>query len=170
MPFRCVQPQFICYFQDNPNKIDKLAFLDSSRLEDFDRISSEIGRSKDCCKHHWQIYIVPVLKTDTLCLPQNMEWKKDVLRYIIEKKFISFKDIQYNKVVTDVCPGQTPQSLSMFVRNVSQHAKDTPLHECCNTYLNNPNAHSYLVNDERAQTKFEYASKILEIKQKLKSN
>ena len=99
-----------------------------------------------------------------------MEWQKGVLRYVIENKFTSFKGIPYNKVVTDVCPGQTSSSLSQFLNSVSQNAKDTPLHESCKKFLNNPHPNSYLGNEELAQKKSEYAFKILEIKQKLKSN
>ena len=99
-----------------------------------------------------------------------MEWQKDVLRYVIENKFTTSKYIPYNKVVMEVCPGQTSISLSKFLFNVSQCAKDTPIHESCQKFLNNPNPNSYLGNEELAQKKSEYAFKILEIKQKLKLN
>ena len=99
-----------------------------------------------------------------------MEWQKDVLRHVIENKFTSFKEIPYNKVVMDVCPGQTSYSLSNFVKNVSRYAKDTPFHEYCQKVLNNPHSISLLGNEKLAQKKSEYAFKILEIKQKLKSN
>ena len=99
-----------------------------------------------------------------------MEWQKDVLRYVIENKFTSSKDIPYNKIVMDVCPGQTTHSLSSFFRNLSQSAKDTSFHESCQNFMNNPHPNSYLGNEDLAQIKSEYAGKILEIKQKLKSN
>ena len=99
-----------------------------------------------------------------------MEWQKDVLRHVIENKFTSFKEIPYNKVVMEVCPGQTTHSLSMFLRSLVQKAKDKPLHESCKKFLNNPHPKSYLGNEDLAQMKSEYAGKILETKQKLKSN
>ena len=99
-----------------------------------------------------------------------MEWQKDVLRHVIENKFTSFKEIPYNKVVMEVCPGQTTHSLSMFLRSLVQKAKDKPLHESCKKFLNNPHSRSYLGNEELAQKTSEYAGKILEITQKLKSN
>ena len=108
--------------------------------------------------------------SDTLNLPQNVEWQKHVLRYVIENKFTSGKDIPYNKVVMEVCPGQTSSSLSNFLTHVSKYAKYTPIHESCKKFLNNPNPSSYLGNEELAQKTSEYAGKILEIKQKLKSN
>ena len=99
-----------------------------------------------------------------------MEWQKDVLRYVIENKFTSGKDIPYNKVVMDVCPGQTSFSLSMFLGSLSQNANYAPLHESCEKFLKNPPSRSYLGNEELAQKTSEYAGKILEIKQKLKLN
>ena len=158
------------FSQENPDKIDKIVFLESSKVNDFDRISSEIGRSKHSCHKRWKTTIVPVLKSDTLNLPQNVEWQKDVLRYVIENKFTSSKGIPYNKIVMELCLGQTSHSLSRFLNNLSRFAKDTPLHEYCQKFLNNPNPNSYLGNEELAQKKSEYIFKILEIKQKLKSN
>ena len=111
--------------------------------------------------------IVPILKSEILGLPQNVEWQKHVLRYIIENKFTNTKHIPYNKVVMEVCPGQTSMSLCMFLNNLARYAKDAPFHESCQKFLNNPHPKSYLGNEELAQTKFEYACKILEIRQKL---
>ena len=148
--------------------MNDLNFLESSKPNDFDQISADIGRSKDACHRRWKIYIVPVLKTDIHGMPQNVEWKKDVLRYIIEMKFGSFKEIPYHKVVEDICPGQTSYSLSIFLNNISRRAGKIPFHECCLNQLNNPHANSHLGNEELVDTKSEHASKILEIKQKLK--
>ena len=148
--------------------MNDLNFLESSKPNDFDQISADIGRSKDACHRRWKIYIVPVLKTDIHGMPQNVEWKKDVLRYIIEMKFGSFKEIPYHKVVEDICPGQTSYSLSIFLNNISRRAGKIPFHECCLNQLKNPHANSHLGNEELVDTKSEHASKILEIKQELK--
>ena len=160
---------YIPFFpQDNPNKINDLTFLDSLKLSDFDQISAEIGRSKGACNQRWTSYIVPPLKSDILGLPQNEEWRKDVLRYVIDKKFGSVKDIPYNKVVRDVCPGQTSDALSLLLRSLSRHAGEMPFHEHCRKQLNNPPPSSYLGNEKLAETKFEYVCKILDMKKKLK--
>ena len=148
--------------------MDDLTFLDSSKKNDFGQISAEIGRSKVACNKRWTIQIVPTLKSDVLGLPQNEEWRKDVLRYVIDNKFGSVKDIPYNKVVKDVCPGQTSQALSIFLNNLSRSAGDKPFYEYCKKHLNNPNQYSCLGNEKLVQTRFEYACKILDIKQKLK--
>ena len=156
-------------FQDNPNKTNDPNFLVPSKItNDFYQISADIGRSKSACHGRWMNTIVPILKSDTLRLPQNEEWRKDVLRYVIEKKFVRVQDIPYNKVVRDVCPGQTSKSLSTFLYSLSNRASDTPFYESCRKYLNNPSPSSYLGNEELAKAKSEYASKILQIKRKLK--
>ena len=143
-------------------------FLNSIKTNDFDQILADIGRSKDACYERWIHTIVPILKSDTLGLPQNEEWRKDVLRYVIEKKFGRVKEIPYNKVVRDVCPGQTSRSLSRFVRRLSNLAGDTQFYEYCQKHLGNPHPTSYLGNEELAKAKSEYASQILQMKQKLK--
>ena len=143
-------------------------FLDSSKTNDFDQISADIGRSKDACYKRWMKNIVPILKSDTLGLTQNEEWRKDVLRYVIEKKFGRVKEIPYNKLVRDVCPGQTSHTLSDYLNSFSRHAADGPFYEYCRKHLDNPPANSWLGNNELIETKSEYVYKILEIKQKLK--
>ena len=145
-----------------------LNFLDSLIENDFGQISAEIGRSKSSCYLRWTRQIVPPLKSDILGLPQNEEWRKDVLRYVIDNKFGSVKDIPYNKVVRDVCPGQTSDALSLFLNNLSRSAGDKPFYEYCRKHLYNPNHNSYLGNEKSAQTRFEYSCKILDTKQKLK--
>ena len=148
--------------------MNDLNFLDFSKKKDFDQISADIGRSKAACYNRWRTIIAPILKSDTLGLPQNEEWRKDVLRYVIEKKFGSVKEIPYTKLVRDVCPGQTSSSLSSFFTALSKYSKKAPFYEYCRKHLNNPPPISYLGNDELAKAKSEYASQILQIKQKLK--
>ena len=147
--------------------MNDLTFLDSLKQKDFRQISAVIGRSKNSCYQRWIVNIVPPLKSDVLGLPQNEEWRKDVLRYVIDNKFGSVKAIPYNKVVRDVCPGQTTDSLSLFLRTLSISAGEMPFYEYCRKHLNNPHPSSYLGNEELAKAKSEYASQILEIKQKL---
>ena len=148
--------------------MNDLDFLDSSKLNDFDQISGDIGRSKGACYNRWRLNIVPVLKSDIHGLPQNEEWRRDVLRYVIGKKFGSVKEIPYNKVVRDVCPGQTSRSLSIFWNHLSNHAGDAPFYEYCRKHLNDPHPSSYLGNEVLITKKSEYASQILQIKRKLK--
>ena len=138
------------------------------KTKDFDQISEDIGRSKGACYRRWRTIIAPIIKSDILGLPQNEEWRKDVLGYVIEKKFGSVKEIPYNKLVRDVCPGQTSHTLSDYLNSFSRHAADGPFYEYCRKHLNDPHPNSYLGNEELAKAKSEYASQILQIKQKLK--
>ena len=148
--------------------MNDLDSLDLSKTNDFDQISADIGRSKSACYNRWKLNIVPILKSDTLGLTQNVEWKKDVLRYIIERSYGSVKVIPYNKIVMDVCPGQTSHTLSTYLNNLSRQAGVAPFYEYCRKHLNDPHPNSYLGNDELAKAKSEYAFQILKIKQQLK--
>ena len=148
--------------------MNDLTFLDSLKQKDFRQISAVIGRSKNSCYQRWIVNIVPPLKSDILGLPKDEEWRKDLLRYVIDNKFGSVKAIPYNKVVRDVCPGQTTDSLSSFLRTLSISAGKMPFYEYCRKHLNNPHPNSHLGNEKLAQTKFEYTCEILDIKQKLK--
>ena len=143
-------------------------FLDSSKTNDFDQISADIGRSKSACNSRWMNTIVPILKSHTLGLPHNEEWRNDVLQDVIEKKFGSVKEIPYDKLVRDVCPGQTSKLLATYLNNFGRYAGDAPLYEYCRKHLNDPHPNSYLGNNKLIQTKSEYVCKILEIKQNLK--
>ena len=148
--------------------MNDLTFLDSLKQKDFRQISAVIGRSKNSCYQRWIVNIVPPLKSDILGLPQDEEWRKDLLRYVIDNKFGSVKDIPYNKAVRDVCPGQTSDALSLFLRTLSRSSGKMPFYEYCRKHLNNPHPNSHLGNEKLAQTKFEYTCEILDIKQKLK--
>ena len=152
---------------DELNNID---FLDSSKAKDFVTIAKMVGKSKDACYRRWNTYIVPVLKSDALGVAQTVEWRNDILRYIIQEKFSSIKEVPYSKVVRDSCPGQTTKSVGNFLNKLSRGGKDTPLHELCKKHLDNPPPSSLLGNDEMAQEYLQHSSEILKLKQTLISN
>ena len=129
-----------------------------------------IGKSKTSCHKRWNAHIVPVLKSDALDQAQTVEWRNDVLRYIIKEKFASTKEVPYSKVVRDSCPGQTTKSVGGFLNGLSRRGKDTPLHELCKKHLTNPSPSSLLGNEEMAQGYLQRASEILKLKQTLISN
>ena len=129
-----------------------------------------IGKSKVACYLRWTTYIVPVLKSDALSVAQTVEWRNDILRYIIQEKFASIKEVPYSKVVRDSCPGQTTKSVGGFLNGISRDGKDTPLHELCKKHLTNPSPSSLLGNEEMAQGYLQRASEILKLKQTLISN
>ena len=129
-----------------------------------------IGKGKDACYRRWNTHIVPVLKSDALGVAQTVEWRKDVLRYIVKEKFASIKEVQYSRVVRDSCPGQTTLSVKKVLNNLSRYDKDVKLHEICKKHLTNPPHESYLGNEEKAQEYLQRASEILKLKQTLISN
>ena len=111
-----------------------------------------------------------MLKSDALGVAQNVEWRNDVLRYIVKEKFASTKEVPYSRVVRDCCPGQTSHSVSLFLNSVKRSEKDTQLHEICEKRLTNPSPRSLLGNEDMAQEHLQYASEIVKLKQTLISN
>ena len=111
-----------------------------------------------------------MLKSDALGVAQNVEWRNDVLRYIVKEMFGSTKEVPYSRVVRDCCPGQTSHSVSTFVNIISKYDKDTQLHELCKERLTNPSPNSFLGNENKAQEYLHYACEIVKLKQTLISN
>ena len=119
----------------------------------------------------WNRFIVPVLKSDALGVAQTLEWRNDVLRYIVKEKFASSKEVSYHKVVRDCCPGQTAYSVKSFLHNAAKSANGMRLYEFCNNRLTNPSPNSYEGNEEKFQEKYlPRAREILELKQSMISN
>ena len=111
-----------------------------------------------------------MLKSDALGIAQNVEWRNDVLRYIIKEKVASKKEVPYSRVVKDCCPGQTTYSVNTFVNGISRYDKDTQLHELCKKRLTSLSPKSYLGNEKRAEEYFQHACEIVKLKQTLISN
>ena len=104
-------------------------------------------------------------------LPQGVEWTKNLLGYIIENKIITVKQIPYNQVVNEICPGQTSRSLQYFANSLYLETKDgksirskAPLYDICAKRLEEPPSNSYLGNEEMTNSKLNYANEILEIR------
>ena len=112
------------------------------------------------------------MKTDLLRLPQDVEWRKNLLEYIVQNKIITVKKIPYNQVVNEICPGQTSASLQLlFSNDLSGESKDgkqarpkAPLYDICLKRLEEPYINSYLGNEKKADSKLTYANEILEIR------
>ena len=142
--------------------MNSITFLRSLKTKDFEALSRKTDKSKIACLNYWKAYLAPILLSNALGLPQDVKWIKDVYKYIIEKQFVSIKEIPYNKIIRDICPGQTNRSVSHILNN---HNKS--LHEYCKKQLTNPNSNSFLGNEELMQAKSEYASQIIKIKENL---
>ena len=111
-----------------------------------------------------------MLKSDALGVAQNVEWRNDVLRYIVKERFASIKEVPYSRIVKDCCPGQTHMSVNKFLNFLSRDDKDTKLHELCKERLTSPSPNSYLGNDKMAEEYFQHACQIVKLKQTLISN
>ena len=96
---------------------------------------------------------------------------EDFLKYIVANQIVTPKQIPYNQVVKDICPGQTSKTISEFANHLTRErdgrkkvrSKD-PLHEICTKRLNEPSAKSYLGSEKKANYKLEYVERILELK------
>ena len=96
---------------------------------------------------------------------------RDVLDYIVKNKVLTVKDVPYNKMLKEVCPGQTSEAIASFVGNIQREwdgkkmiQSTQPLHEICLKRLNEPSITSYLGNEKKTDAKFKYAEDIIEIK------
>ena len=96
---------------------------------------------------------------------------EDFLKYIVANRIVTPKQIPFNQVVKDICPGQTSRIISEFANSLflewngekRVRSKD-PLHEICTKRLNEPPVNSYLGSEKFANSKLEYIEKILELK------
>ena len=148
--------------------MNSVTFLRSLKEKDFDAVSRKTGKSKAACFQYWRGNLAPILLSNALGLPQDGEWRKEVFKYIIEKKFVGINEIPYNKIIRDICPGQTNRSVTYIIyafRHVGY--VNTSLHEYCKKQLTNPYPNSFLGNEELMQAKSEYASQIIKIKENL---
>ena len=148
--------------------MNSVTFLRSLKVKDFDAISRKTGKSKLACFRYWMGNLAPILLSNALGLPQDGEWRKEVFKYIIEKKFVGINEIPYNKIIRDICPGQTNRSVTYLIYPF-RHVRyvNTSLHEYCKKQLTNPYSNSFLGNEELMQAKSEYASQIIKIKENL---
>ena len=157
-------------------KTDTVDDLNALRMIECEGISEELKRSWLSCWKRWQHCLLPILKTHKLDLPQGVEWKKDVLRLIVDKKVESLEDIDYNQLVNDVCPGQTTQSLQIFIAHIrrttvegKQIMSKEPLHELASKSIRNPGNNSSLCSETMAQKKCDHACSIVKIYKDLKA-
>ena len=157
-------------------KMDNVDDLNSVREIDCEGISKELRRSVSSCWLHWQRYLLPILRTHILGLPQNLEWKKDVIVYLMYNKIEWLEDIAYNKVVKDVCPGQTTHSLRLFIFHIRKRTvkgekilHKEPLHELASKRINDPGNSSFLCDETVVQKKLEHACSIVKVYEDFKA-
>ena len=148
--------------------------LTSLQKKDFSKVSIDIGRTANACHRHYKVQLLPILKSDILALPQDLEWTKNFCHYIVHHRITNVKQISYNQVVKEVCPGQTTESISQFANDLIKESKGgktvsstDPLYELSAKKLNTPDISSYLGNGERANSKLAYIKNILKMRNEI---
>ena len=83
-----------------------------------------LQRSNSSCWQRWNAYLLPILKTyhvQRYSFPDNyFYWKTDVLEHVILHKIESLNEVDYEEMLSEVCPGQTIHSLKKFLTSVKQ--------------------------------------------------
>ena len=88
------------------------------RPDGFTDVGKVIGIDKETCCHHKMGQIARILKKNALGLPQKVDWMKDVLEYVVGNKIGHVKQISYNHVINDICPGHTVECLTRFANYI----------------------------------------------------
>merc|ERR1712150_372671 len=114
---------------------------------DFNDVSEKIQRTIGSCVRHWNLVLLPILKTHLKGLPLSAEWKKDFMLYVIKHKIRHSKELDLGLIVDEVCPGQTRQSVSEYAatsafyykksRNIAENIKNLQLYEIMKIQMNN---------------------------------
>ena len=98
------------------------------------------------------------------------------MEYLIGTKVELLEDIDYNKLVKDVCPGQTTYSLRVFImaiRKTTVKGEDIlhkePLHELASKTVSDPGNYSFLYSETMVQKKLDHACSIVKVYEDLKA-
>ena len=66
--------------------MNSIASLNAVNQDDFEHVSTTIGRTTNACYDHWKLQILPILKTHILGLPQGVDWMHEFLVYMAKSK------------------------------------------------------------------------------------
>ena len=157
-------------------KMDSVDGLHALREIDCKGIAKELERSRKSCWHRWQHKLLPILKTHFLGLPQNTEWRKDVMVYISDNKIERVEDVDYNQWVKDVCPGQTTSSLRLFIHSIRRATVNgktvrcnEPLNVLSSKRLSDPAPQSFSRSETLVKKQLDYAHNIVKAYEDLKA-
>ena len=105
---------------DHVFNIKEIKAGDASSIEnvkpsEFTVIATELKRSSNSCHTRWMKYIAPTLKTHLMKLPMTNDWKKDVLSYIVNNNIKHKKEIDIDRFLKEVAPGQTSASVLSYL-------------------------------------------------------
>ena len=131
---------------------DVLRKLETYNFNAYTKSSSTILlRSRSSCWQRWNTYLLPILKTyhiGSSSFPEDyFHWKTAALRYVIRNRIESLNDVDYLKMMIEVCPGQTIYSLKKFLTSIKaektrrnkDEEKELLLYEIAQNTLRNKN-------------------------------
>ena len=128
--------------------------LEDVKLSDLTDIASEMKRSSSSCYNRWMSKIVPTLKAHMKNLPMTSEWKKDILHYIVKNKVKDKRDIDVDILLQDVAPGQTSQSLMIYLDSLKRETingkaeySENSLFECASKRLSEKRQNDPIFNE-----------------------
>merc|ERR1712150_150861 len=140
---------------------------------DFNDVSEKIQRTIGSCVRHWNLVLLPILKTHLKGSPLSAEWKKDFMLYVIKHKIRHPKELDLGLIVEDVCPGQTRQSVSSYAaisvthyknrRNIAENLKNLQLYEIMNIQMNDESPKSPLFNEKRMEKDLQRKNDIVDL-------
>ena len=130
-----------------------IAALESVTPSQFSEFGKSCKRSSRSCYMRWKTVILPAIKTYILGLPLNCEWKLDVMLYTVKHKTKSIKDLELDMLVKEVAPGQTVQSILVFLDSINleigkpnRMTNDVPIYELVVEKLDKKSSRNPLFN------------------------
>ena len=132
---------FIRFISLQEKSNGKIVLPELVSIADFHSVAKAINRNESACYSHWLTIILPILKTHSLDLPQNLVWQTDLMKYIVHNKVSTLNELDLYYVVKNLCPGQTIATIKGHVRYIEANTKGSyhTLHEMCLKRLNDSN-------------------------------
>ena len=92
-------------------KAEDASSIENVKQREFTAIATELKRSSISCYLRWMQHIAPTFKTHLKKLPMTNDWKKDVLLHIVNNNIKHKKEMDIDKILKEVAPGQTSLSI-----------------------------------------------------------
>ena len=109
--------RYILKLKGTKNKHD-INWIENILAKEYLECAKALKKSNKSCYDHWMQVIAPVLKTHSLGLPSNGDWKLKMMSYIVENKIKHEKEVDSDLLLDKIAPGQTKGSLLQFERSL----------------------------------------------------
>ena len=109
--------RYILKLKGTKNKHD-INWIENILAKEFSECAKALKRSNLSCHDHRMDVIAPALKTHSLGLPLNGDWKLKMMSYIVENKIKHEKEVDSDLLLDKIAPGQTKGSLLQFERSL----------------------------------------------------